>query len=283
LGFTGPGSEDGAPLVIPLSAPLITGRRAVVYVQDPDDESRFSGREIALGPRTEGHYVVDSGLEEGELVVTNGSFKLDSALQIVAKPSMMSPGTGEAPHASHEGEGATPSPDPDSAPERLVTPTAFSAQLEKVFGHYLQVQKGLAADDLEAGKTAVQALPRELATVDETALSAPTQVVWIRLRDQLRLAAGRLKNAGNIESAREAFEALSDAGIRTAKTFGTGPVNPLHVVHCPMAFGDKGADWLQREETVANPYFGASMLRCGFVKETIAPAEDGKREEHHHE
>ena len=32
-----------------------------------------------------------------------------------------------------------------------------------------------------------------------------------------------------------------------------------------------GAEWLQREGPLANPYFGASMLRCGTVRATLAP------------
>ena len=34
---------------------------------------------------------VDTGLMEGDMVVTKGNFKIDSALQIQAKPSMMNP------------------------------------------------------------------------------------------------------------------------------------------------------------------------------------------------
>lgn len=80
------------PLVIPASAPLITGRRAVVYVQ-LDDPNRpvFEGREVTLGPRAGDYYIVEQGLKEGDMVVTNGNFKIDSALQIQAKPSMMNP------------------------------------------------------------------------------------------------------------------------------------------------------------------------------------------------
>ena len=33
-----------------------------------------------------------SGLAEGEQVVVRGNFKIDSALQLLARPSMMSPG-----------------------------------------------------------------------------------------------------------------------------------------------------------------------------------------------
>ena len=86
----GEGSENiQPPLVIPDTAPLITGKRAVVYVALPEHEDRFEGREVILGPRAKDHYVVLGGLEEGERVVKNGSFKIDSAVQILAKRSMM--------------------------------------------------------------------------------------------------------------------------------------------------------------------------------------------------
>ena len=82
-----------APLVIPASAPLLTGRRAVVYVRQPGEgDPVFTGREVVLGPRAGDYYLVFSGLSEGELVVTRGNFKIDSALQIQAAPSMMNPG-----------------------------------------------------------------------------------------------------------------------------------------------------------------------------------------------
>lgn len=93
--------QNEQPLVIPASAPLITGRRAVVYVQQPDSPGTFEGREIVLGPRAGNFYVVRSGLREGEKVVVNGNFKIDSALQIMAKPSMMNP-SGEGPTSQHQ-------------------------------------------------------------------------------------------------------------------------------------------------------------------------------------
>ncbi len=78
------------PLVIPATAPLITGKRAVVYVAVPGAKGVFEGREIVLGPRARDYYVVLEGLTEGEQVVVNGNFKIDSQVQILAKSSMMS-------------------------------------------------------------------------------------------------------------------------------------------------------------------------------------------------
>ena len=86
------GHGERAPLVIPRTAPLLTGARAVVYVEVPGSDSpTYEGREVVLGPRAGDYYVVREGLSEGERVVTEGSFKIDSALQIRAKRSMMSP------------------------------------------------------------------------------------------------------------------------------------------------------------------------------------------------
>ena len=90
LGYVKAELPEQAPLVIPASAPLITGKRAVVYVQLPDpNKPAFEGREVVLGPRAGDYYLVEEGLVEGDIVVTKGNFKIDSSLQIQAKPSMM--------------------------------------------------------------------------------------------------------------------------------------------------------------------------------------------------
>lgn len=93
LGYASPDESGvGAPLVIPATAALLTGKRAVVYVEQSGTERpTYIGREIVLGPRAGDTYVVESGLMEGDLVVVSGNFKIDSALQIQAKPSMMNP------------------------------------------------------------------------------------------------------------------------------------------------------------------------------------------------
>jgi len=105
LGYVAADAPAEPPLVIPDTAPLVTGKRAVVYVKKPGTEApTFEGREVELGPKAGRYYVVASGLQEGEQVVTNGSFKIDSALQIQARPSMMNPQGGvAAPSHPHEG------------------------------------------------------------------------------------------------------------------------------------------------------------------------------------
>ncbi len=77
-------------LVIPRSAVLWTGKRSIVYVKQPDtQEINFKMREIELGPMLGNSYVVLGGLNEGEEIVTDGTFSVDAAAQLAGKPSMM--------------------------------------------------------------------------------------------------------------------------------------------------------------------------------------------------
>ncbi|MCK5945259.1 MAG: efflux RND transporter periplasmic adaptor subunit, partial [Planctomycetes bacterium] len=85
------GADTPKPLVVPASAVLVTGKRGVVYVQvQQGDAPVYEGREVVLGPRAGDDYIVRSGVRENELVVVHGAFRIDSAMQIQAKPSMMS-------------------------------------------------------------------------------------------------------------------------------------------------------------------------------------------------
>ena len=67
---------------------------------------------------------------------------------------------------------------------------------------------------------------------------------------------------------REFFESLSEQMIELAKSSELTSGN-LFLQHCPMANGNKGANWLSISEEIRNPYFGDKMLKCGSVTEKI--------------
>jgi Cu(I)/Ag(I) efflux system membrane fusion protein len=133
------------PLVIPASAALITGKRAVVYVALPGRGGVFAGREVELGPRAGDFYLIKSGLREGEQVVVNGAFKIDSALQILAKPSMMSPEGGVKP-AGHQHGGAE-TQTRSSAVEESVDHSDHAHAREGAGPSESGTEAGYAADD----------------------------------------------------------------------------------------------------------------------------------------
>ena len=260
LGYVEPDdSTQEPPLVIPSSAALLTGERAVVYVKAPDREGVFQGREIELGPRAGDYTLVESGLTEGELVVTHGNFKIDSAMQIVAKPSMMSPD--EAPSAD--------SADATRQDDAMDVPDEFTHQIKPVFEQYLAIQSALVDGKADAAKTAANDLLGALDEVDMALLDRPPHMRWMKQLPDVKTSANDLANAPDLTQARAVFAQLTEGLIRVARTFGTGLDKPIHLMHCPMAFNNRGADWLQTEEDLENPYYGDAMLRCGERKETL--------------
>jgi len=100
------GSEN--QILIPKTALLWTGKRAVVYVKVPERENpSFLYREIVLGPEAGNFYVVADGLNEGEEIAVNGVFKIDAASQLQGLPSMMNPDGGVVSTNHNHGETAS--------------------------------------------------------------------------------------------------------------------------------------------------------------------------------
>ncbi len=243
LGYADPSTGE-APLVVPASAVLLTGRRAVVYVAVPGrDRPTFEGREVVLGPKAGDVYLVRSGLAEGERVVTSGAFKIDSALQIVAKPSMMNPAEQEA-----QDEAIASSPD---------TPIEIEADLAtKILPAYFDLQAALAADDLDAAQAALRTM------MEQTGHQGP-------LPDLVHAMLG----AEDLDTIRRPhFETLSNTLIAAVKADPARFTGDIHLMHCPMVYEDRGADWLQPTEDLRNPYFGAMMLTCGELRGLINQA-----------
>lgn len=80
----------GNEIVVPSSAIMWTGKRSIVYVQQQkNDQIAFNMREVALGEKIGSSYLVQSGLNAGEAVVTHGTFTVDAAAQLANKSSMM--------------------------------------------------------------------------------------------------------------------------------------------------------------------------------------------------
>jgi membrane fusion protein, copper/silver efflux system len=249
-------NSDGRqpPLIIPSSAPLFTGRRAIVFVEDPSaDRPTYTARTVRLGPRTGEVYPVVAGLNEGERVVTKGAFTLDADLQIRGGNSMMA------------------APD-DSAMtgEDLVIRVAARdrKKLVPVLDAYLEVQKTLAADDFEKGKAAAKKLAKQSGKVTISGPSNATKF-WKKHGAAIREHAVHLSKSGSMEEARGIFEPLSRSIIALLERLGNPLNSPVRLAFCPMAMGSKGARWVQRGEVVDNSYFGDLMRTCGEIQSTI--------------
>ncbi|MBE0566799.1 MAG: DUF3347 domain-containing protein [Krumholzibacteria bacterium] len=82
--------------------------------------------------------------------------------------------------------------------------------------------------------------------------------------------------AEGIVARRLAFEPLSDGLWTVLERFDAGEAAPVRRFHCPMALDGAGAYWLQAGPVTANPYYGASMLRCGEQTATLGDVASGE-------
>lgn len=254
-----------APVVVPNSAILRTGKRAVIYVRQPGEkESVFEGREVILGAQAGNDIIIASGLAAGEEVVTHGAFKIDSSLQILAKPSMMNPSGGSPPPGhnhgpTHAASSATAN-HPGHAAETVlvIEPPLVPALLPS----YLELQSALADDDLAAAQSALKAMM----TVTGHAGALP---------ELLHTVMG----AGSLDTIRgSVFAKISDALITVVSAHPDLLETSVARMHCPMAMSGEGGDWLQTSDQLKNPYFGADMLTCGTLVEKWGPGHGSKGE-----
>ncbi|MDP6962929.1 MAG: efflux RND transporter periplasmic adaptor subunit [Planctomycetota bacterium] len=255
LGFDGSQQADD-PLLIPASAPLITGKRALVYVQTENnpDGVTYEPRPIVLGPRAGDWFVVKEGLEQGEVIVAQSAFILDSEQQINGKFSMMA--ADQEPVVFKKAEGI---------------PFDIQKQLGAILALYVDLAKSLASDDLIAAQSVGSQIKQQLSKIDVDQISLET---FTSFRNDLSLMLDKLSvfnNQDDIEVARVEFEHLQMGATKFAGKYPYHTtIGKLAVFHCPMAFNDRGADWLQFSgEKVENPYFGAAMYRCGLEKNLV--------------
>ena len=68
--------ELSSAVAVPTAAVINTGKRTLVYIED--SPGRFRMQEVTIGQEAESYTLVLSGLKEGDMVVVQGNFLLDS-------------------------------------------------------------------------------------------------------------------------------------------------------------------------------------------------------------
>ena len=210
---------------------------------------------VRLGPRVGDVYPVVAGLREGDAVVTEGAFALDADLQIRGGHSMM---TG--------GDDTTPGPY-DAAIE---VPEVWDEGLRPIVEAYLSMQARLADDDADGARQAAVAIGEAVAAFEPTEPRNAVQA-WQPIGRHLAMHARLASEAASIEDVRTQFEPLSDQIQALLRTFGNPTERALRLAFCPMAFDNRGAEWVQAQEVIDNAYFGSAMRTCGSIRSTIDP------------
>lgn len=266
--------KDGKKeIIVPKSAVMWTGERSVVYLKSSAESGiGFLMREVKLGPALGDQYLITEGLHEGEEIATYGTFSIDAAAQLAGKPSMMNPEGGAAMTGhNHGGMKATANSGHTDHKEHA-KPIAINNKAKKalhpLFEAYLKLKDALVSDDLDNAKQAAKELQKAHGKVNMSLFKGEAHDVWMKHSSPIKEDMNQLIKASDIKMVRAKFIRLSEQMIMLAKTFQPNE-QTIFIQYCPMADNNKGANWISLENEVRNPYFGASMLKCGEVKEEL--------------
>ena len=254
----GVASNTKEVLTIPSTAVLWTGERSLVYLKPDPNETVFEMREITLGSKMGENYQVVDGLENGDEIVTNGTFTVDAAAQLQGKKSMMN-------HKSDKNESKEAH---FNLNERVTVSKDFQNQLKAVFNGYIQLKDALVKDDANNSAEEAKKLLSHLSKVDmKLVKDKDAHEHWMVLEKEIKNSATSISNTSELADQRRSFKSLSTHLTNAIEVFGIN--EKVYHQYCPMVDNDTGAYWLSKEEKVLNPYFGDAMLRCGEVKQVI--------------
>lgn len=263
-------------ITVPATAVMWTGERSVVYVKTNPNEAVFEMREVLLGNANGDTYTILEGLENGDEVVTNGTFTVDAAAQLQGKKSMMNTAggktmTGHEGHLGVQGNNSGDSKenaDHSEMKERIAVSNKFQGQLKQVFDDYILLKDALVNDNAKNAQQAGKQITQSLKNVNMKLLSdEKAHNHWMTIQKELNTSANAISSNTDISKQRGHFKHLSAHMISSVQLFGVN--ENVYVQFCPMADNNKGAYWISLEEEVRNPYYGEAMLTCGEVRDTL--------------
>lgn len=139
----------------------------------------------------------------------------------------------------------------------VYSPAAFAGEgnLEGVMEPYEEIRTALTTDSLDGVAPAAVELEKKVQDLRESSGQTVPEEEDLK---EIVAAATKLREAENLDAARDAFYELSKPLVRWRQDAGQGP----DVAFCPM----KKRSWLQPgDEEIANPYYGQEMPGCGEI------------------
>ena len=136
-------------------------------------------------------------------------------------------------------------------------------QLKPIFVHYFLLKDALVKTDGKVASETATTLLASITAVKMENLKTDEHLVWMKVFQSLTNDTKSISETQNIEKQRNVFNALSKGVYELIKV--SKPTEAIYYQYCPM----KKMNWLSKENTIKNPYYGAMMLNCGSVVKTI--------------
>jgi len=141
------------------------------------------------------------------------------------------------------------------------------AHINEVLSHYFHVKHALTKDDAAEAKNGATMLLQVISQFDNSQLPADQKAEYTMHINPIKEHADAIIKSGDIDAERIHFSELSAHTYGLVKAFGAN--KKIYYDHCPMAFNNKGANWLSETAAIQNPYMGTKMPECGSVDQVI--------------
>lgn len=138
-----------------------------------------------------------------------------------------------------------------------------SNQLQAVYDAYFAVKDALIKSDSKLTSAKAKDVLTAISAIKIDKLKGEKHTAWMKAIKKLTADAKSIAAATDLKKQRENFKSLTKNTYDLIKV--SKPEQAVYKQYCPMA----DADWLSKEKAVKNPYYGASILTCGNVAETI--------------
>jgi hypothetical protein len=150
-----------------------------------------------------------------------------------------------------------------SMDSKKMTEMQESNPLSTVYDSYFAVKDALVKTDGATASANAKNLLTVINDVKMNELPMEVHMVWMKVLESVKKETQAILDTNDVEKQRGHLNTLSKDIYTLLKV--SKYEEPVYYQYCPM----KDSNWLSKEETIKNPYYGSQMLSCGKTLEII--------------
>ena len=135
---------------------------------------------------------------------------------------------------------------------------SFDETMNEITVEYIKIKDTLINDKTENVNENAKTIFMLTKKLDSSKVMGEHKEHFTDIPTKISVAAKELSKAKDIKAMRKAFNDLSKPMAMWATMMKPAGIN---VAYCPMY----KASWLQSGKEIRNPYYGASMMKCGEI------------------
>ena len=159
---------------------------------------------------------------------------------------------------------------PQAAMTQSSNSEAFNKSFAVLLSNYYGLKDAFVKEDTDKIKSFATDLIKAADSLKLTDLKAETALIETAKMNAQNVSdeTKGLIGEANIEGKRKSFQMITSDMYDLLRVVKYDK-EIVYMQHCPMAFDNKGADWLSNTSEIVNPYLPKKMPDCGEVKDSV--------------